>query len=427
MKGHNNQYYGMKQISKIAVGIFWGILLVSCSTTRKIPQTSPLTLINNAAEQGNLVYLIETMDNEPFYRDYILSIINDYNYSKTPYSQLKRYALTARNDATATMFFDSLLLHRQTYVIDSLSNLDIADVGSFYKDNDVEHDYLYNVLREAYFSDIPSMDYMKRKVLYKAFKDTDLAPEIAGPYHELRDSLMTDILGALNSYFKSEDELLQQLEKAIRYEAQSYVEFGLEKILVAANEKNERGFFKKIFKRRDEIDRYSFEEYVNKTINEAYNYLYVENLVKEPVAEYIASSNQMRSLLFNQYFSDFYYSDIYIPETALNKKFTWTIGRDDVSNIQSIKNTGTALSVGSLALGFIPGIGTVAVAADVIDLIYGVTEDGQINNAMEQLANTIYKDSSLCIDEFFRDVFGSLRTSRQKTEDNIRKIFNDEF
>ena len=105
----------------------------------------------------------------------------------------------------------------------------------------------------------------------------------------------------------------------------------------------------------------------------------------------------------------------------------WVIGRDDVSEIQSIKNKGTALTVGSMALGLVPGIGAIAIAADVADLAYGLTQDGQINQALTQMADTIYSDSSRCIDDYLTGIFKSLTESQKETENNIIKIFNDEF
>jgi hypothetical protein len=131
--------------------------------------------------------------------------------------------------------------------------------------------------------------------------------------------------------------------------------------------------------------------------------------------------------MFNQYFSDDKNRNIYIPDSVLKNQLVWVIGRDDVSEIQSIKNKGTALTVGSMVLGFVPGIGAIAIAADVADLAYGLTQDGQINQALTQMADTIYSDSSRCIDDYLTGIFKSLTESQKETENNIIKIFNDEF
>lgn len=228
-------------------------------------------MITEAAEQGNVMLLIEALEQYPLYRGYTESFLYDKDYSKVEYGRLKQYATAAQNDAEATIFFDSLLLNKQTITIDSLSNLSIAEVGEFYKENSSEHDYLKTILRDAYFSDVQSLDYRNRKTLYNAFKDTDLSSDIVQPYHELRDSLLSEIKGVLIPYFNSEREMLTQIEEVVRYESQKYIDDGIEKIITAANEKNDRGLFKKIFK-REAMDSFSFKEYVNDVINKTYDY-----------------------------------------------------------------------------------------------------------------------------------------------------------
>ena len=298
--------------------------------------------------------------------------------------------------------------------------------GRFYKDNHTTHDFLTEILRDAYFSDVQSLDYKSRKSLYNAFKNTDLSNEIEEPYRTLRDSLMSDILAVLNPYFDSEKEIIDQIETAVRYDSQKYIEKGIEEIINAANKKNDRSLFKQIFQRED-IDKYTFKEYINKAINDTFDYSYVEKLAKERLSEYLHSSQDMRSMLFNQYFNDDEYENIYIPDSTAKIQLVWVIGRDDVSNIQSIKNTGAALTAVSTAISFIPYLNTIAIAADAIDIIYGFQQDGKINQAIEQLASTIYNDSSKCINEYIAALFKELKQQQYITEKNFRKIFKDEF
>ena len=383
----------MKYIAQVISCVILCTIFFSCSSTRKITKIDDLTLITTAYEQGDILFLIDALEKYPLQRGYTETYLYGYDFSAQSYGNIKRYATAAQNDANATIFFDSLLLNKQTITIDSLSNLSIAEVGEFYKENSSEHDYLKTILRDAYFSDVQSLDYRNRKTLYNAFKDTDLSSDIAQPYHELRDSLLSEIKGVLIPYFNSEREMLTQIEEVVRYESQKYIDDGIEKIITAANEKNDRGLFKKIFK-REAMDSFSFKEYVNDVINKTYDYTHIEKLTKDRISEYITSSNQLRAMMFNQYFSDDKNQNIYFPDSVLKNQLVWVIGRDDVSEIQSIKNKGTALTVGSMVLGFVPGIGAIAIAADVADLAYGLTQDGQINQALTQMADTIYSDSS---------------------------------
>ena len=415
----------MKYINAIIESLLLCILFFSCGTTKKISKANELTLIKTSYEDGNIIYLIEALDKYPSYKGYIESYLYDYDYSSVDYSKLKKYANVAKNNAEASIFFDSLIINKQTLIIDSLSHLSVVDIGSFYKSNYIEHDYLKDVIRGAYFSDVQSLDYTNRKILYEVFRDTDLCSEIEKPYRDLRDSLLTDIMGVFNPYFESEQSLLKQIESAIRYESQKYIEAGLEKIIIAANEKKSRGFFKKLFQRTD-IDKFSFSEYINNIINETYDCSFIEKLTNERLSEYLNSSKEMRSMLFNQYFDDHEYQNIYIPND-IKAQFAWIIGRDEVSNIQNIKDVGTALTIGSLALSFIPGGGALAFIVDGADLVYGLSQDDRINQAIEQLSSTIYNDSLLCIGDYLTNIFKDLTESQKTTENNIRKIFNDEF
>ena len=401
-------------------------LIISCGPSNKLTKKDELMMFTKAYEQGNIHFLIESLKTYPQYRGFIESSIYNYDYSKCKYEQIKKYAITSLNDTEASIYFDSLLVLKQTHIIDSLSRLNITEVGAFYKDNYLEHDYLREIMNEAYFSDVRALDYNNRKILYTAFKGTDLESKIELPYHELRDSIMTDIMAVIDPYFDSERKIILKIEEVIREEFQKYVETGVERIIIAANKKNERGLFKKIFK-PDNSDFYSFKEYVNKLINSEFNSCYIENIINDKVCAFIESSNEMRSALFNQYFNDQMYQGIYLPDDVTDTTLTWIIGRDDISEIQGIKNMGTTLSVGSLALGFVPGIGAIALAADAADLIFGLSQDGRIKQAMEQLAKTIYSDSCACINEYIACVFDGLTKSQQVTENNFRKIFNDEF
>ena len=418
----------MKYITQVISCVILCTMLFSCGSTRKITKVDDLSLITNAYTQGDILFLINALEKYPLYRGYTESYLYSYDFSTKSYGHIKQYAKVAQNDVNATIFFDSLLLNKQTITIDSLSNLSIAEVGEFYKENSREHDYLKTILRETYFSDVQSLDYRNRKTLYNAFKDTDLSSDIEQPYHELRDSLLSEIKGVLIPYFNSEREMLTQIEEVVRYESQKYVDAGIEKIISAANEKNDRGLFKKIFK-REEIDSYSFKEYINDIINKTYDYTHIEKLTGDRISEYIISSNKLRSMLFNQYFSDNNSKNIYISDTVINKQLVWMIGRGEVEEIQSIKNFGTALTTSALALSAIPipHVQAVGVAADVADLIYSIWQEKGINQAIEQMANTVYNDSSHCIDNYLTDIFKSLAESQKETENNIIKIFNDEF
>jgi hypothetical protein len=46
---------------------------------------------------------------------------------------------------------------------------------------------------------------------------------------------------------------------------------------------------------------------------------------------------------------------------------------------------------------------------------------------MEALANTIYQDSSMCLEYYINDIFSQLYNNQEITANNIKKIFYEEF
>lgn len=362
----------------------------------------------------------------------VANYIYDYDYSNVSYNTINRYAQAAQYNAYIEDFFNTILEEKKAQTLDELSKMSLEQVADFYNKNSDKYDFLQEVLRDVYFSNLDSLDYHSLKTLYQAFKTTDFSSIIEAPYMKLRNSLLMDIMAAFDPCFKSEKEILKQIEDVVRYEVQQYLDSGLHTIVHQLNIKNDRGMFKKIFK-REAMDNYSFKKYANETINKVYNYSYIERLIKERIVEYLSSSKEIRSMLFNQYFNDVLYDNIYISNDILQSHLVWEIGRQDVNNIQSIKNMGTALTVGSVTLGVAAGIvsagalAPIAFVADVADFAYGMGQDSQINKAMEALANTIYQDSSMCLEYYINDIFSQLYNNQEITANNIKKIFYEEF
>lgn len=362
----------------------------------------------------------------------VANYIYDYDYSNVSYNTISRYAQAAQYNAYIENFFNTILEEKKAQTLDELSKMSLEQVADFYKKNSNKYDFLQGVLRDVYFSNLDSLDYHSLKTLYQAFHTTDFSSIIEVPYMKLRNSLLTDIMAAFDPCFKSEKEILKQIEDVVRYEVQQYLDSGLHTIVHQLNIKNDRGMFKKIFK-REAMDNYSFKKYANETINKVYNYSYIERLIKERIVEYLSSSKEIRSMLFNQYFNDVLYDNIYISNDILQSHLVWEIGRQDVNNIQSIKNKGTVLTVGSVTLGVAAGIvsagalAPIAFVADVADFAYGMGQDSQINKAMEALANTIYQDSSMCLEYYINDIFSQLYNNQEITANNIKKIFYEEF
>ena len=163
-------------------------LLISCGVSKD------LKMIQSYQDNKDVESLIRSISDLPNYRSTVeYTLFNDVDYDTYSYGSLKKFSELANSDVEISIFFDSLLVDRQTRTIDSLSTLGIEAVADFYREKGREHDYLHVIMKDSYFSDVESMDYQSMKVLNNAFAGTDLYPLVNKPYNARRDSLLADI------------------------------------------------------------------------------------------------------------------------------------------------------------------------------------------------------------------------------------------
>ena len=410
----------MRKLHLILLTIL-SFLCLSCGVGRE------LQTIQVYQKDKDVESLLRSYEAYPKYHSTIeYTLINEINYESYEYGELKKFSNLAEADPEISMFFDSLLVARQARTLDSLSVLNVDEVADFYRMKGQEHDYLHNTLIDTYFSDIPTLDYQSMKILNNAFMDTDLYPLVNRPYVALRDSLLSEIFSVWNPYFSTEEQMLTDIEDVVREECQKYIEDGLKTIMEAVLKKNDRTFLKKLFKKQD-IDEYTFEEYVNGVINQTFDPTVIESMVLPRLQEFINTSYHMRYALFNEYFDANCYDGISVDASPLSSTLIWQIGRGDVQRMQNIKDTATMLTVGSIALGFIPGIGALAFVADAADFAYAMGQDKKERKAIQSMSDTIYNDSMASVGEYLSYIFGSISKSRSDSEQMIRSIFIQDF
>lgn len=286
-------------------------------------------------------------------------------------------------------------------------------------------EYLQPYISDAYLRNLENQDYQTLKSLYVSFKGTDLEPKLSEQYNRVRGGLLRDISLALEDYFESEREMLERIEYYVRTKSEEYVQKGTIEITAQLVKKNDRNLVQKIFKHQDK-DKYSFSSYAQTMISKHFNPAVITRIVDECLDSFIGEANSYRNDVCFRYLG---YNDgtTILPSYYRSEPFEWTIGDEQVSEIQGIKNTSAALSIGSLALGFIPGVGPVAAVADVLDLLNGMTEDERINSLMTQLTATLYSDSLDCIDQYFQTIFSQFDGQRRETAANLMRLINEKF
>ena len=400
------------------------IVLCSCGTAKKAQPTEADMILANY-KSNDIASMILDLEKYPLSRNLTESLLYTKDYSGTPYSELKEYAILSDFDFKASAFFDSLKFERQEKVLDSLSHLNLQQIGNFYRQNYSEHDYLRAALMPL-FANVNSLDYTSLKSLNRAFMSTNLQGCVTPRYNAVRDSLLYEINQSVDEYFDVEYSMLEDIELAVRSVCEDYIENGVVKIVSSLAEKNDRGFFKRIFKRIN-IDSYSFEEYADILIKDNLDPSYIKKVTRERLTEWIDNSSRYREELLQSYFGNSPDANTLQRQQVINIPFVWTIGRHDINTITDIKMTGTVLTVGSLALGFIPGIGALAVAADVADFAYGMSQDTKISNAMNQLSRTLYEDSTDSVGKYLDSVFNTVKSEIDNSKIATKRKFHEEF
>lgn len=393
-------------------------ILASCGfcRTTTIPESER---IRSDYENDNVQALIEDLWRYPMSRSLTESLLfHQTDYSVHSYSGLKDYALAAEPDFEAAVFFDSLKYDRQEQVLRSLSQMPLAQVGDFYRKNCEEHDYLHWSLMPL-FDGVDSLDYRSLKELNDAFLSTDLQQYVNPRYVQMRDSLLTDICCAVDEYFSIEKRLASDVETAVRAECESYIEEGVSAVISSLAEKEGRGLFQRTFKRKD-MDRYSFREYADLLIDRNLNPALVEKTVRERLSGWMQEVNRYRNELTATYLGDAHVC-LASGGGGSGTSVRLATGDREIDKIKGIKAVGSALSWGSLAIGFIPGINMIGIIADAVDLIYGLRQSGKVNEAMSRLSDALYEGSISGADEYITSVFKAVNTNISDTNNLIKE------
>lgn len=116
--------------------------------------------------------------------------------------------------------FSDAKITRESLVIESLSEMSLDSLASYYIDNPEERCFIYPILNEKLIKDLGEQDYRYIKAVHDAFCKTDLFAQIDSVYLPLRQNLLVEVKPHMHDYFQHETSVLHELYKEIWHNAQ---------------------------------------------------------------------------------------------------------------------------------------------------------------------------------------------------------------
>ena len=419
----------------LCAAILIGMTLSSCGSMKKLPEEPASLVVGRHMSSGDLPALLSDMSTWPAYKSEIREhLMRACDYSESTYLALDSLA-SAADDWELAMFYDSLKSARQQKVLGHLDTLSLPDVAAYYSDYSTAEPYLHDVLSRAFFHRVDTLDYHSLRDLHLAFRGTDLDSLVESRYSLVRFSLIREVDKDVRQYFDAEDRFLEAQRLSSQKEMYAYVQKAVSKVVEKALIKLDRGIFKRTFKRDKNIDGYKFTELLFKTLKESVDTSYIKNSIIRRSEEFVSTSNARRS----EYLSE------YLPGGAAcldrpdvgslmlkswdgrGVKLGFPMSEEYVEGVQIIRELGYVISGGSILLSFIPGIGVIGAAGDILDLIYGMNEDSLIKEEIDSMAETLTEDACRSIDNYINSAFDPLASERTSTATSIINIINAEF
>ena len=416
---------------KATLLVFTFMVTASCGTQSRVPVVSTpshYSIVSDHIQNAGPLVLLEDLDRYPELSDYIeQSLLVDGKYTSFTYGQIKQLAEKSQNNVSASVFFDSLLIDRQEKTIEYLSNCTLKEIGQYYRENIEEHDYLKEIIKDSFFTDVDNADYLTLKKLNEEFENSDLSNSITPIYKEVRATMLSSIMTDLDGLFTTEEEVLSGMEADLRFLLEQYIEDGVAIIIPELSEKIDRNLFKKIFKRK-EMDNFSLPKYTEKLISEHLNQEYIYERVSKSVIDFIAVSTKYRKDYLSTYMDDWLSCQFYYISPTLMDDYElyMDIDRNTIQRIHATRVINSVISVSSLVATFTP-LAPAGIALDALDMYNGVTEDGKVSTMMETVSNSLYSDSISSVDSYIKQVFGDLRHEWLATKDFIIKRFYEDF
>ena len=393
------------------------ILLSSCKSKDIIanPMSEDMYQINTDLLNNDLPALIKDYTKYPLYKNYTYNVIfGDIDFNKFTYTELLEYRDT--EIAELKDGFNAVIEQRQQTIIDSLSEGSIDKLVLHYKTNLNQHDFLDDFINQTLVSNINEMEYPEIKYLAKRFEDTKFFEKFHSKRIELKNQMSKQIKKDIDSYAKTEIELINYLDLSIRTSVMYYLYEQYPKIVNAIIDLD----FPK--------EQYKIEQKVNDIISQNISQDYIVSKIKKEITDYIEQINETRKNNLYSITEEYIGSDMFINTNTFKfNVIPISYNINTLCEISKIQNEsdgwGTALSIISFLGNFTPA----SLLLDAVDLGYGIYSEKKrsekqlpyLQKFNEDFLNNINISGTSYVDK----IVGNIRKEVKKSQVVFKKKY----
>lgn len=414
-------------MQKIITYIFIVLILTSCGSLKKL--TPEEIAIRKAITDNDLYSLIDIHSSSQEYRIFIEDYLSSVSFIDYSYSDIVDFERYSEKDSSLFMIFKDAKITRESLVIESLSEMSLDSLASYYVNNIDEQAFIYPILYDNMIKDLGAQDYRYIKALHNTFSGSDLSPQIDSVYLPLRQDLLIQIKERLQKYFHNETTTLSELHKSAFEYAQQTLSTNLPIIIESTLNKVNRDIFDKLIKNKN-YDQLDDKDYIVKLVDK---YLSEDNLksgITRPIEEYIYACNSSRIEIIETYINDDVSNKDLLLETLIDTTHHLDFSFKPIDEIEFAKAMTTLYDVGSIILGFVTA-GVSELVLDAADFAFGFWMENRksqkITDSIQQFSNELASTYNNTAQSIINSYFEPLEQQLTTTQSNLEKYVEENF
>lgn len=396
------------------VGLILTISFSSCATPREIKEHIKTDNISELIADHNG----QKPKNQRKIEDYIF---NSHDFSKDSYGNLKAYRDKSTQDNMQSQLSVIINAREKSIlaVLDSFEN--IKSIAAYYRGHFDEQSFLNPIIAGTLTQNISDYEYKDVRVIYREFRNTDIADSIYPYYAEKRELALPLAIASVEKYLKSELKLFD-IYKA---EGKDYIpqiaskafEQLIDQLLDCDLSKNTP----------------QLKEQYNRITSRNNPITAIKNVVKDEAQKMMKDMNECRSEIVKELIDAKFSSRYEIPTLPISvKKRNVKYPSSELNTIASVyqrpnpqSTINTVLSIASWLPGF---IGTVATAANIYKTYKDTKKQAtEVSPYIKKMATVVFNNFKATCTQEYNESYEKLREPILESQKQLKQAIYEDF